>query len=238
MSGVSNEQAQKTALRMKWEEKYSSYSDAVLYSQIVLTWLKPVEFVILFVSVNIGLWIILSAAHNLPILTFLALGLFFYFVGTFIYTSYFYIPWAALLHPDYTPKNKSLHVKLYEFSEITQYAVECYYIIYNFYYTIQDFRKRQSLKFVIEVSVVLLAIAYLGTLFSLHFLIWFTIDILLLLPGIFANNILSRGYAILPPGVQHSIRQAEVQILAVLERFNLSPKVLFADSQVNRKKVD
>jgi len=236
MNGLSIEQSQKT-LKMKWEEKYSSYSDLVLYSQTVITWLKPIEFVILFVSVNVALWIVVSAAHSLPILTFLALGLFFYFVVTFIYTTYFYVPWANLLHKDHNPKNNTLNVKLYEFSDIIQYAVDYYFIVINIYNTIQDFRRRQALKFVIEVSAVLLAIAYLGTLFSLHFLIWLTIDILLLLPGVLANNIPSKVFAALPHGVRITIRDAEVQILGVLERFNLSPKVLFAESEVARKKV-
>jgi len=207
-----------------------------MYFQSVLFWLKPVDFVLLFVAVNVSLWVIVTAAHSLPLLTLLALGLLLYYVVSFIFNSFFYIPWKQLLHPDHNPKNKALHIKLLEFSEITQYAVEWYYYVSNIYYTIQDFKKRQAPKFIAEISVVLLAIAYLGTLFSLHFLMWLLVDILLVLPGIIANDVLTKGYASLPSNVQQTMKQAKVQILGVLERFNLSPKVLFPEEA--RKKME
>jgi len=65
---------------------------------------------------------------------------------------------------------------------------------------------------------------------------WLLVDILLVLPGIIANDVLTKGYASLPSNVQQTMKQAKVQILGVLERFNLSPKVLFPEEA--RKKME
>jgi len=125
--------------------------------------------------------------------------------------------------------NNVVHAKLMKFEDILQYIVEHIFLAKYYYNAIIDFRKSQATKFTIEISLILLAFAYLGTLFSSEFIVYSSVNILLLLPGVVANNIVEKGYHALPPVVKENIIKIRAQIFSLLAKFNLSPELLWPD---------
>jgi len=157
----------------------------VYYIQASLTWLQPVDSVVLFIGANSILWASSSVLGNSHFVTIISYALILYFaIGTF--SSAVTIPWNRLLKPTCRPESEGGNkgTGLLTTNEMVSKASEVIAIFQQHWLNLKAFRRSNPAKFAVEACLVFTCLAAVGGSVSGYFFIFIPMNLALVLPGL------------------------------------------------------
>jgi len=192
---ASGRMAKKVELKRKWEDSLKDYKEPILYARSVLTWQRPIDFGIFVVVLTLSLWLYFSIETT--VVTLVSLLVVFWTVASWLTTvTALRFPWHLLLRP----QDSSSVVD--HFGDVIGFFVQVRYAVVDTVEDMQRFKAANPTRFVLQIVVSGLLLAYLGSFISGQSLLLIITYTLLVLPGAVANGVLQRVAAIAEPHVK------------------------------------
>jgi len=187
--------ARKIEVRRAWEASLSPLKNAVLYVRSVLTWERPIDFGVLLVLISIGLWAVYS--YDITVLTLVSSLTVFWAILTYALERFnVLIPWANVLPPKYRDPNVDY------FGEVVGLLASIRCDLGDSWEDLKSLRTVNETRFVLQLLVAGVVLAYIGTLVSGSTLLITLLYISLIVPGTLANSIPQKGFVIIEPYVK------------------------------------
>jgi len=196
--------AKRIEIKHQWEASLSPFKNPLLYLRSVLTWQRPIDFGVLLVLFTIGLWAVYS--YEVTVLTLVSLIAVTWVVSTFLMKRFnFIVPWNAVLPPQYATDLSAQY-----YSEIVGLLVDIRCDWADAWSDLWTLKSVNENRFVLQVGVTGVVLAYFGTFISGDALVIITLYILLLIPGTLANSIPQKGFVIVEPYIKVYLDKALV----------------------------
>jgi len=191
---ASGRMSKKVELKRKWEDRLKDYKEAILYAQSVIVWKRPIDYGIFLSIVTVSLWVYFSIETTVVTLASLFVVL-WTLASWLIAVTSFRVPWNALV-PQGAPSTVDF------FGDIIGFFVQIRFAVVDTVEDMQRFKAANPTRFVLQIAVSGLVLAYFGSLVSGQFLLVALIYALLLLPGAIANGVPDRVAVIAAPHVK------------------------------------
>jgi len=203
--------ARKTETKRKWEARLKEFENPILYLRAIIMWQKPVEFGVLLALTSLFLWFAMTA--SMTVVTMLSLATVTWFVIGYLSTVFaFTVPWNALLtnqsNSDGTPPD--------HLGEVVGLLVTVKYAIVDAVENCERIKASNPGKFVGQVTVTGITLAWIGSWFSGCTLILFLVYALLLTPGVINNRLPQKGYIVVEPYLRVYIAIAKEKLNKLL----------------------
>jgi len=206
MSAVSSRLAKKIETKRKWEAQLKPYEQPVKYFRSVLYWDRPIDFGVLITAITVILWFIISSAMS--VITMVSLSVVTYFSSTWLANNLnVRFPWSSLVDPSSNPNH---------FDEVLELFVSIKFAVVEAIENCQRFRATNPARFVLQVTIAGLVVAYLGSWISGLTLFLMLVYSLLLLPGTLANDVPGKVFPLIEPYIGTFLKLAKDQYDAVL----------------------
>eukprot|EP01111_Echinosteliopsis_oligospora_P012244 TRINITY_DN416_c0_g1_i1.p1 TRINITY_DN416_c0_g1~~TRINITY_DN416_c0_g1_i1.p1 ORF type:complete len:255 (+),score=53.23 TRINITY_DN416_c0_g1_i1:57-821(+) len=181
--------------KRSWENKLQPYKDAVLYFRSVLVWQRPIDFGVLLAVITLSVWLFFNLKYT--VLTMASTLLALWTVGSFVKDRANYkIPFDGLLPPSYREPTNDY------FGEAVGMLVQLRYAVGDAIESLLEFRASNPPRFAIQMTLACILIAYIGSFASGSVFFLLGIYAILLTPGIIANSVPSKSYAVIEPYVK------------------------------------
>lgn len=190
---ASGRMSKKVELKRKWEDRLKDYKEPILYARSVLIWKRPIDYGVFLSLVTLVIWFYLSIETTAVTLASLFVVL-WTLVSWAISVASFRVPWNALVPQE--PSNAD------HFGDIIGFFVQVRFAVVDTIEDMQRFRAANPTRFVLQITVSGLLLAYIGSLVSGQFLLVALIYALLLLPGAVANGVPERVAAVAEPHIK------------------------------------
>jgi len=191
---ASGRMAKKTELKRKWEDRLKNYREPILYLRSILTWKRPIDFGVLVVLVTLSLWLYFSIETTVVTLASLFVVAWTLVSGLFSVAAV-KIPWHLVV-----AQEQASNVDY--FGDVIGFFVQVRFALADTVEDMQRFKAANPTRFVLQITVSGLLLAYLGSFVSGQFLIIALIYALLLLPGAVANGVPERIAAVTEPHIK------------------------------------
>lgn len=220
--------ARKSEVRRQWEASLSPIKNVVLYERSVLTWERPIDFGVLLVLVTLGIWAVYS--YEITVLTLVSSLAVLWAVSTYAMERFnVLIPWNNILPPKYRDPNADYFVEVVGILA----SIRC--DISDSWEDLKSLRTVNETRFVLQLTIAGVLLAYLGTIFSGHTLIITTVYLLLIIPGIFANRIPQKAFVVVEPYIKVYLDKALAVKDMVVAKINEKINAGKAPSTVQQK---
>jgi len=179
---------------------------------------------------TIGLWALYS--YEVTILTFASLLTVTWAVLSFLMERFnVFIPWHAVLPPKYNDPSSTDY-----FAEVVGLLAGIRCDFTDTWEDLQSFHAMNEARFVAQITVVGIVVAYFGSFISGSTLLISSLYILLLLPGILANSVPQRAFVVVEPYVKVYLDKAitlkNVAVAKINERINAGKQPATLQQQV------
>lgn len=192
---TSGRMAKKTELNRKWEESLKQYKEPLLYARSVIVWKRPIDLGVLLVLIGVALWYLLTTKTTL--VSIVSLGVVAWVVLDYVFTrAALTIPWQALV-----PLEQQSSVDQH-FGEAVAFLVHIRFALSDAFDELQRFRAANPTRFLVQIAVSGLLLAYLGSFVSGYTLLVLTIYTLILLPGALVNGVPAQVAKVAGPHVK------------------------------------
>jgi hypothetical protein len=197
--------SKRTETKRKWEVWLKEYEGPIKYLRCVLIWQRHIDFAVLFVAVSLIIWFLLSV--EMTVVTMLSLGIVAWVIGGWLAsTMNFNISWHSLV-PAEDPSTNQDH-----FTAVVAHLVNIKFAFTDAWEDIQRFRATSHARFVMQVTVVGLVVAWIGSFIPGYVLAILLVYFLLFLPGVLHNAVHHRAAAAAAPHIAVVRAKAEEHI--------------------------
>jgi len=216
---ASGRMAKKVELRRKWEDSLKDYQEPILYTRSVITWQRPIDLGVLLVAIAISFWLYTTVDYTL--VTIVSLGIVSWAVLSWlILVTAFKFPWHLVIQSE--SANNVDH-----FGEVVAFFVQVKFALVDAIEELQRFKAANPNRFVLQIVVSGLLVAWLGSFLSGQLLLITIIYSLLLLPGALANGVPARVATLAEPHVKVYRERAGVVLSSLIQQ---------VDQQINKAK--
>jgi len=187
MQTSSNRLARKAETKNRLEIKLKEYELPIRYIRSVLIWQRPIEFGVLLALWWASFW--LYSYLDMTVLTFTSLFTVFYVLFEFIFYSVnVVIPWNQLVPPADVSNSTA------QLDQVIGFIVNTRFLLSDAFEDIKVFRITSPAKYALQMILVGLLFAWIGSLASGFWLLFILSTAVLLVPGVTSNGIPSLVY--------------------------------------------